>query len=241
MRQGYKAQILVRRKMKLLVLSAAMLVTASASVVNAEVEGNVTMASGYIWRGMDQSDNNPVIQGGYDLNFENGLYGGIWGSNIDDGDPAVNNNIEMDLYVGMKRSFGDYGLDLGYLRYEYPKASSDFKELFLQGNYKGLSATYYYNLTDSEDDQSYKQYMRAKAEFNLPAAMGLTLAIGQSQFEGEDVDNVVDYLLGFSKQAGDIKVGLAVTSSDIDFEDDADPDNDDDETDFLTVSVSKAL
>jgi len=212
-------------------LLGAVLLSGISSPVLAEVEGNITMASNYIWRGIDRNNTNPAIQGGFDLNFQNGLYTGIWGSNVEGS--QVSNNIEMDLYGGYTHSFGDFGLDLSYIRYEFPKAQPDFEELMLQGSYKGLSLAYYHNLGDLVVGGS-ESYLRVKAEINLPSAVGMTLAVGQDSRDG--LDKVNDALIGFTKHAGGVKLGLSATTSNLD-----DVTGTDIETDFLTVSVSKAL
>jgi uncharacterized protein (TIGR02001 family) len=198
----------------------------------AEVEGNITLASNYIWRGIDQNNGNPAVQGGFDLNFQNGLYAGIWGSNVEG--PQNSNNIEMDLYAGFTRGFGDYGLDFAYIRYEYPKGSPDFEELMLQGSYKGLGLAYYHNLGTPQAGET-ESYVRAKAEINLPSAVGMTLAVGQNTRKGVDKETN-DALLGFNKHAGGVKLGIAVTTSNFDHVTGTKI-----ETDFITVSVSKAL
>lgn len=209
----------------------AVLLSALSTPVLAEVQGNITLASNYIWRGIDQNNSNPAIQGGFDLNFENGLYAGIWGSNVEG--QEASNNIEMDLYAGYTRDIGDFAWDLAYIRYEYPKADPDLEELMLQGSYKGLSLAYYHNMGDPGVGES-ENYLRVKAEINLPGAVGLTLSAGQDSIkDGDEINNA---LIGFSKHAFGVKLGLAATTSNLDKATDQDV-----ETDFLTVSVSKAL
>ena len=209
----------------------AVLLSFLSSPTFAGVEGNVTLASNYIWRGIDRNNSNPSIQGGFDLNFQNGLYSGIWASNIE-GEQA-SNNIEMDIYAGYTRDMGNFGLDIAYIRYEFPKATPDFKELMLQGSYKGLSLAYYQNLSDPDVGES-ENYLRVKAEINLPGAVGMTLSAGQNSVKsGEEVN---DALIGFNKHAGGVNLGISATSSNLDH-----ATNTDVETDFLTVSISKAL
>jgi len=212
-------------------LGLVLLSVISAPAV-ADVEGNIRLASNYIWRGLDRNNTNPAIQGGFDLNFENGVYTGIWGSNV--AGQQKTNNVEMDIYAGYTRSIGDFGWDLAFIRYEYPKASPDFKELMLQGSFKGLSLAYYYNLTDPKKGES-DSYLRVTAEINLPAAVGMTLSAGQTKIEGQS-DKRNDALIGFSKHAGGVKLGISATTSNQDH-----LINKDIETDFLTVSISKAL
>lgn len=61
---------------------------------------NATLASDYIYRGIDQNDDQPALQLGADFGFANGFYVGAWGSNVDFGDST---NIEIDTYRGLGR------------------------------------------------------------------------------------------------------------------------------------------
>lgn len=215
----------------------AVLLSVISSPVFAEVEGNITMASQYIWRGIDRNNTNPAVQGGFDLNFQNGLYGGVWGSNVSVEGEETTNNVEMDIYGGYTRLFNDFGLDLAFIRYEYPKALADFEEVMLQGSYKGLSLTYYQNINDPKAGES-ENYVRIKAELNLPGAVGLTLSAGQNSIKGQDEVN--DALIGFTKFAGGVKLGLSGTTSNLNHVT-TDPAKKDIDTEFVTVSISKAL
>ena len=44
--------------------------------------GNVNLASSYRFRGIDQTFNQPAIQGGFDLTMPYGFYVGNWNSNV---------------------------------------------------------------------------------------------------------------------------------------------------------------
>ncbi len=83
---------------------------------------NVNLASSYRFRGIDQTFNQPAIQGGVDLTMPYGFYVGNWNSNVN-GNAAgyYGGNIEMDLYGGWKYAFTeDVGLDTGLINYFYP-------------------------------------------------------------------------------------------------------------------------
>lgn len=98
--------------------------------------GNVGLFSQYIFRGLNQTDRHPALQGGLDYAHASGFYAGTWGSNISwlrenattlvGGVPVVAGtygqgaSLELDFYGGYKMSFGDFGLDLGTLYYWYP-------------------------------------------------------------------------------------------------------------------------
>src|SRR5436190_6999561 len=84
------------------------------------VTGNITLATEYRFRGIDQTFGKPAIQGGFDYSHASGIYLGNWNSNISQGAGFPGGNIEMDFYGGWKKAFGDFGLDIGAIYYYYP-------------------------------------------------------------------------------------------------------------------------
>ncbi len=91
---------------------------ASAGAI-ADVSGNISLTSDYVFRGLSQTDEKPAIQGGFDYAHDSGAYLGVWASNVDfeDGDEA---EIEIDLYGGMTGTMGDLGWQFGGIYYNYP-------------------------------------------------------------------------------------------------------------------------
>jgi len=49
---------------------------------SADIAGNIGLATDYRFRGISQTDRDPAVSGGFDFTAENGIYAGIWGSNI---------------------------------------------------------------------------------------------------------------------------------------------------------------
>src|SRR5882672_11976371 len=88
------------------------------------VTGNITLASEYRFRGIDQTFGKPAIQGGFDYSHASGIYLGNWNSNVSQGAGYPGGNIEMDFYGGYKHAFGDFGLDVGAIYYYYPGTDS---------------------------------------------------------------------------------------------------------------------
>jgi len=150
------------------VLSAAVAVALSAPVfANAQapapspITGNMTIASDYRFRGISQTYTGPAIQGGVDYSHPgSGIYLGNWNSNVSSILFSGGSGIEMDFYGGWKKSFGDFGLDVGSIYY-YPNAefntntgsaggSAEFDnwEVYIGGTWKWLSAKLYYALDD---------------------------------------------------------------------------------------------
>src|SRR3954471_5860803 len=108
-----------------LALAASSFISSSANAQQAApapspVTGNITLASEYRFRGIDQTAGKPAIQGGFDYSHASGVYLGNWNSNVNQGAGFPGGNIEMDFYGGYKHAFGDFGIDVGAIYYYYP-------------------------------------------------------------------------------------------------------------------------
>ena len=133
---------------------------------------NVNLASSYRFRGIDQTFNQPALQGGVDYSMPMGFYVGNWNSNVN-GNAAgyAGGNLEMDLYGGWKTAFNDdWGLDTGLYNYFYPGSNPSNGapglttpnptfasqkpgmvynlEYYIGGNWKTVSLKQYFALTD---------------------------------------------------------------------------------------------
>lgn len=100
--------------------------------------------SNYISRGSTQTQNRPALQGYVEASYGI-VYGGTWASNVRFDDV---NDVEVDVYGGIRPAFGDLSLDLGYIQYLYGKDPADYGEAFAKADYsfsKQLSfgAAYY--------------------------------------------------------------------------------------------------
>jgi hypothetical protein len=147
-----------------LALAAAFAVPGTAAAqapAPSPITGNMTIASDYRFRGISQTYRGPAIQGGIDYAHPSGFYVGNWNSNVTSNLFLGGSGIEMDFYGGWKKTFGDLGLDVGFIYYYYPKAefnsetgavggSSKFdnKEVYVGGSWKWISAKWFYALDD---------------------------------------------------------------------------------------------
>jgi uncharacterized protein (TIGR02001 family) len=114
--------------------------------------GSVTLVSDYRFRGISQTYEGPAVQGGFDYAHASGFYLGNWNSNVASQVYTGGSGIEMDVYGGYKRAFGDVGLDVGYLYYHYPNAEFesaghgsqgfDSQDLYFGGSWKWVSLKY---------------------------------------------------------------------------------------------------
>lgn len=82
---------------------------------------NFGVTTDYVFRGLSQSDQRPAVQAGADLTYRL-FYVGIWGSTIDF---DANENVEVDIYAGIKPVWGPLTFDFGVIYYAYPGSGSN--------------------------------------------------------------------------------------------------------------------
>jgi uncharacterized protein (TIGR02001 family) len=171
----------------------------STSVQAFETSANVTLTSDYKFRGISQTDRKPAIQGGFDLAFDNGLYVGTWGSNVD-----FAGSLELDMYFGYAGNITeDVGFDIGYLYYDYPGADrerieyapgrftsvkDDYQELYGSLSYKGGTLGFAYS-DDYYLESGKYWYLYGAYDFELPHGFTLGLHAGYNDLDYADDDN----------------------------------------------------
>lgn len=163
------------------------------------VTGNLTLATSYRFRGIDQTFGKPALQGGVDYSHSSGLYVGNWNSNVSSGAGFAEGNIEMDFYGGYKAAFGDFGVDVGALYYYYPGSNSrplgqsnakhpsanasgtvDNLELYLAGSWKFLTVKYSYAVKDYFDlpESNGTSYLELNGAYDLGNGWGVNGHVG---------------------------------------------------------------
>ncbi|MFG1347909.1 TorF family putative porin [Xanthobacter autotrophicus DSM 431] len=131
---------------KIAVVAASLLLTGAASAADLsspmpvkaapapeptplwDVAFGAKLTSDYVFRGLTQTDGNPAIQGYAELRLFDWIYGGIFMSSVDF--PVTNQfggvtgltgpAAEVDLYGGLRHTWGGLTLDVGYVYYYYP-------------------------------------------------------------------------------------------------------------------------
>ena len=94
----------------------------------------------YELRGVSQSAHKPAVQGYFELDYTATdwlkLYAGVWGSSLYTGFA----DGEFDISGGGRLSWGNFGLDLGFVYYEYPDGTANgfgsFGEFYAKPSYK---------------------------------------------------------------------------------------------------------
>jgi len=131
----------------------------AAAPAPSPITGNMTIATDYRFRGISQTYKGPAIQGGIDYAHDSGFYVGNWNSNVSSLVYTGGSGIEMDFYGGWKKTFGDIGIDVGYLYYYYHNAEIvatpangaqkfNNQEFYVAGSWKWITAKLNYAVSD---------------------------------------------------------------------------------------------
>lgn len=204
--------------MKLTWLAPAALLAASVSAQATEVSSTVTMTNDYRFNGVSQTSGDPAVQASIDVGFDNGVYAGIWGSNVNFGD-TDNANLEVDYYVG---KYGDLTQDVGYdatlYYFQYHGYTDgtdiDFFELDLRLSYKGVTALYAYAPDYLNADQDY-HYVALDYSTGITEAVNLDLHAGYTFGEFYDNAEYSDYSVGISGSAAGLDLSVAYLFNDV--------------------------
>ena len=191
---------------------------------------NVTLASQYRYRGLMQTNNQPAIQGGFDLAHASGFYLGNWNSSIswlNDSNSDVSAPVEMDFYGGYKGNLtNSVPVDLGVLQYYYPGdypsgfTSPDTTELYAGIGYGPVMFKYSLALTNlfGFADSKYSQYFDLSGNFDT-GIWGLVINAHAGRQIVRNVDNgsYTDWKLGLTKDFGQgLSVSLAYLDTNAD-------------------------
>ena len=199
--------------------------------------GNLGLFSSYRFRGIDQTFGKPALQGGIDYSHESGIYVGNWNSNVSSGAGFAEGNLEMDFYGGWKKTFGDFGLDIGGIYYYYPGSESvplsgtnarnpgatssgavNNGELYIAGSWKFVTLKYNYAVTDyfSLPDSKGTSYLDLAANYDLGDGWGIQAHVGHLYAKdykynttGNQDVSYTDWKLGVTKDFSGWVVGLA--------------------------------
>ncbi|MES0873189.1 TorF family putative porin [Sinimarinibacterium thermocellulolyticum] len=213
------------------VVSAAVL---GASVFSggavAGVSGNVGVSSQYLFRGIEQNG-DAAVSGGLDYAHDSGFYVGTWASTINfNGVSASGVSTEVDLYAGFSGEAGSLSYDLGAIYYWYPEEgeldpkpdpSNNTFELYGSLSFGPATIGLYYSLADyfAVTDEGV-MYPYLDLSFPMSDKLSLDLHVGQQTFEEDGIEDIVDYSIGVSADAGNgFSMGLAFVATDIDDDD----------------------
>lgn len=175
---------------------------------------NVALASDYVFRGISQTQEKGAIQGGFDAALDNGIYAGVWASNVNFGTGSEGASTEIDYYGGYSGSIGctscSYKLGFIYYRYE-GDTKFDYIEaagaLTMGGLTVGLNYSPEYlgeGTTDAVGDEVELLYPYVKYNLALPADITLALHAAYNEMSETGVfetgqDDYTEWSVGLSK------------------------------------------
>lgn len=214
--------------LKKTVLSAALAVTALAGMpteAQAEISANVAVVSDYRFRGISQSNKNPAIQGGFDYAFTNGFYLGTWGSSVNfDSDTVFNGSLELDVYGGWGKEFGENStIDLGYIYYAYPgddgKTIGNYQEIYANYGWRDLSLGIAYS-DDYYGDSGKFLYLQANYNWSFAEDWALAFHVGYNDFDEDiflssDKGHYMDYSIGLTWSVVGVDLGVTWVGSNL--------------------------
>jgi uncharacterized protein (TIGR02001 family) len=141
-----------------------------------DVAFGVAVTSQYVSRGLPQSDGFAVqgyIEPSYGI-----FYAGVWASNVG---PVLFNapaTLELDVYGGIRPTFGNLTVDLGYAHYFYNNGVASAGELYLKPSYAfsdmvTAGVQVFYNVGGGAFS-----YGEVNAAVSLPRDFGISGAVG---------------------------------------------------------------
>ena len=221
---------IMRKTVTALALAAS---AAVPSIASAQLSGNMGIVSDYRFRGISQTYTQPAIQGGIDYAHSSGFYIGNWNSSVSGVSFAGGGGIEMDLYGGFKKGFGDLTLDVGLLQYYYPNAKAlgtekyDTLEAYVGLSWKFLSAKYSQTLTDwfgvnsistatTNGNSEGSGYLELNASYELKPKLTLVGHLGQQTVKNYKNFDYTDYKIGLTYDLNGWVLGAAYIDTDAD-------------------------
>lgn len=206
---------------------------------------NVGFVSDYAYRGISQTNERAALQGGFDYAHDSGFYAGVWGSNISwlaDANDDVSSSLEVDVYGGYAKEFGDFGVDVGLLQYIYPGSyphgfnDPNTLEGYVGFSWKFVSFKYSHSFTDlfGTDDSKGSDYLDLSASYEVIDGLTLDAHYGHQRITGP-AKSYYDWKLGATYSLGGFDIGLHYVDTDIKDKDDFDADA------RYVLSVSKSF
>lgn len=157
------------------------------------ISANITFTSDYVFRGLSQTNEKFAVQGGFDWeSASTGIYIGTWASNVSWTRDLVNesSSAEIDAYLGWKKNWGDWAVDLGYMHFEYPGASiANSDEIYAVGGWKWFYLGYYSIVSEgyfSVQDAQGSDYTVLGAEYTFPMNLTVGGHYGATRLRGDD-------------------------------------------------------
>lgn len=180
---------------------------------------NAALTSDYLFRGVSQTDEEPALQLGADLNFDSGFYAGIWASNVDFGPGSP--DIEIDTYLGWNTDLSDsWNFDIQVVRYNYIGEDDDFGD----GDYNEFIASLAWDETvtlsygrtnDVYGTGQTGQYFGAAGSWDMGNGVGFDVSLGKSTFgNATGLEDYMDWSVGINRDFGPVNAAIGYHDTD---------------------------
>ncbi|WP_395375812.1 TorF family putative porin [Marinicella sp. W31] len=181
----------------------------------------VDIVSNYVSKGVSQTEDNPAIQPSIDYAWDNGIYVGLWASNVDyvpRGEPNDGADFEIDYYLGYGWNvLENVSLDISYTFYDYPGIEESIEDDFDYGewifgasyNRWGLQVGYSNDQVASGETGT---WYKGSADFDLFENLSLNVEAGH--YDRSNFGNSYNWWgVDFTYDLGDFSVGLMATQT----------------------------
>ena len=166
--------------------------------------GKLGLYSEYEYRGISQTSEKPALQLNLDYGHASGFYVGTFVTNIkwlkdtaDAGGFSTRANIEWDIYAGYKKEIAEgLTLDVGYLRYEYPRSgafnpSPNTDEIYAGLTFGPLNVKYSHSIGDETfgiGNSKNSYFIEGNLAWPIPGVNGLSLTghVGHQEYKNND-------------------------------------------------------
>ena len=189
---------------------------------------SAALTTDYVWRGISQTNNDPAVQGSFDIAHESGAYLGVWASNVEfQGGSSDTVSLEVDAYIGFKRDT-DFGgvlpfavtYDLGFLHYEFPSnADFNINEVYIGAAVAPIEnfnfSTYYYIDTGLENKNG-NGYVDLSTDYTLPSWAWNTTVLAHAGHYDRTAgqSDYWDWKVGVAKDVGAFNFEVAYHNTD---------------------------
>ncbi len=202
-------------------LAAAALLAAVPA--HAQFSATATATTDYDFRGVTQTDEDPALQFSIDFEHDDGIYAGVWVSNVDFQD-CCNENLEVDWFAGYAFDVADVSFDVGYNFYSYPGGDDlNYGEYYVGAAYNIFEVYYWYTDDFFNLDES-AFYLEGAAYFELPSDFGLEVHVGYTEGDALEAEvesglrEYLDYGIAVTRSFGNFDAELRYVDTDLDSE-----------------------
>ncbi len=177
----------------------------------------LSVYSEYEYRGISQTSEKPAGQVNIDWAHSSGFYVGTFVSNIkwlkdaaEVGGFSTSANLEWDIFAGYKfEPMPGVGVDVGYLRYEYPSSGAfnpkpNTDEVYAGVGYGPVSVKYSYSTGDTFGVANSKgsDFIEANLAYPLMDKLTLTAHVGHQKYKNNKPLDYTVYKLGLAYDLG---------------------------------------